>query len=410
LQAHTPLVLAFTGLGLAYGTRSVVIFSVTLVAIALDWLRWAPLSDPWLGSLVLLLVPSFLWVYPRRIGSIGAQLPILMGQFRGVSRSLSLTVLTLLLYGLSFAWFWPDPVPNLSSRAVAGLPYLDLLIYGGVTAFSWIVRLSRPSRSGLILNDRVVGLLASLPPLLWLWHYSGHPIAVFGPRVINGLLVMLAIGLVHDGIALGRRGGFWSGLLVLGTVILSRLIEVETDVLDKVWLFAGCGLLALVAGLLFERRRLWEDEDPDGIDRAALFDATLDAPAVEQPPQPKKTPSLASPQVRSRSRSKPRSGARSGPRATARSTVVGSKLRETDAGPIEGATDDRRSIGSRATQGDRAESADARLADARLVDSRLADAIAVDGLEGNLSAPIGQPDAEDQTVIQSGRIALGERP
>jgi hypothetical protein len=165
-----------------------------------------------------------------------------------------------------------------------------------------------------------------------------------------------------------------------------------------------------VAGLLFERRRLWEDEDPDGIDRAALFDATLDAPAVEQPPQPKKTPSLASPQVRSRSRSKPRSGARSGPRSTARSTVVGSKLRETDAGPIEGATDDRRSIGSRATQGDRAESADARLADARLVDSRLADAIAVDGLEGNLSAPVGQPDAEDQTVIQSGRIALGERP
>jgi hypothetical protein len=407
LQAHTPLVLAFTGLGLAYGTRSVVIFSVTLVAIALDWLRWAPLSDPWLGSLVLLLVPSFLWVYPRRIGSIGSQLPILMGQFRAVSRSLSLTVLTLLLYGLSFAWFWPDPVPNLSSRAVAGLPYLDLVIYGGVTAFSWIVRLSRPSRSGLILNDRVMGLLVSLPPLLWLWHYSGHPIAVFGPRAINGLLVILAIGLVHDGIALGRRGGFWSGLLVLGTVILSRLIEVETDFLDKVWVFAGCGLLTLVAGLLFERRRLWEDEDPDGIDGAALADATLDPLAVEQPPQPKKMPPLASPQARSRSRSKPRSGARSITRSTARSTVLESKLR-TEAhpeGPIEGSTDDRRSIWSRATEGDRAE-----LADARLADERLADAIAVDELAGNVSAPIGQPDAEDQTVIQSGRIALGERP
>jgi hypothetical protein len=87
--------------------------------------------------------------------------------------------------------------------------------------------------------------------------------------------------------------------------------------------------------------------------------------------------------------------------------VLGSTLR-TEAhpeAPIEGPIDDRRLIWSRATQGDRSE------VDARLVDARLADAIAVDGLEGNLSAPIGSPaDADDQTVIQSGRVALGERP
>lgn len=408
LQQHTPLVLALGGLGLAYGTRSVVIFTITLVAIALDWLRWAPLSDPWVGSLVLLLVPSFLWVYPRRIGAIGAQLPILMGQFRGISRSLSLTVLTLLLYGLSFAWFWPDPVPNLSSRAVAGLPYLDLLIYGGVTAFSWLVRLSRPSRSGLILNDRVVGLLMIVPPMLWLWHYSGHPIAVFGPRAINGLLVILAIGLVHDGLALGRRGGFWSGLWVLGAVILSRLIEVETDFLDKVWVFAGCGLLALVAGLLFERRRLWEDEDPDAIAEAHFDEPEVDPQVDPKPdPQAKPAPKLS----RSVSRARPRTGDRS----MARSMVLGSKLRTEShheghpESPTEISTHDRRSVGSRATEGDRSE-----LTDALLADALLADAIAVDGLEASLASPLGHPvgqaETEDQTVIQSGRIALGERP
>jgi uncharacterized membrane protein len=384
LQQHTPLVLALAGLGLAYGTRSVVIFSLTLVAIALDWLRWAPWSDPWVGSLVLLLVPSFLWVYPRRIGSIGSQLPILMGQFRGISRTLSLTILAMLLYGLSFAWFWPDPVPNLSSRAVAGLPYLDLVVYGGVTAFSWLVRLSRPSRSGLILNDRVMAVLVSLPPLLWLWHYSGHPIAVLGPRVINGLLVILAIGLVHDGLTLGRRGGFWSGLLLIGTVILSRLIEVETDFLDKVWVFAGCGLLALVAGLLFERRRLWLDEDPD-----AIADADRDEPGPQPGPQPGPAPREIAPMA------SPKPA-----RSMARSMVLESNLRSTEAHP-EGHPEfqtypDRRSIWSLATEGDRSE---------------LADAIAVEDGEGSpLGQPLGQPGPEDQTILQSGRIALGERP
>ncbi len=398
LQQHTPLVLALAGLGLAYGTRSVVIFSLTLVAIAFDWLRWAPLSDPWLGSLLLLLVPSFLWVYPRRIGRIGAQLPILMGQFRAISRSLSLAVLTLLLYGLSFAWFWPDPVPNLSSRAVAGLPYFDLLVYGGVTAFSWIVRLSRPSRSGLILNDRVVGLLVSLPPLLWLWHYSGHPIAVIGPRVINGLLVILAIGLVHDGLTLGRRGGFWSGLLLIGTVILSRLIEVETDFLDKVWVFAGCGLLALVAGLLFERRRLWEDADPD-----AIADGTGDEPEPDPRPQPGQGQRETAPQTAPQT--VPQTA-----RSMARSMVLESNLRSTEAHPESypefhrypkmNDQADRRSMGSLAPEGDRGD--------------ELADAIASDDLENSLLKPLVQtpstkPGAEESTLSQPGRIALGER-
>jgi hypothetical protein len=110
----------------------------------------------------------------------------------------------------------------------------------------------------------------------------------------------------------------------------------------------------------------------------------------------------------------------------ARSRVLGSKLR-TDIhheSRAEGASQDRRSAGSRPLEGERSELADAMLADAMLADG-LADAIAVDGLDGleaNLSSPIGQSvgqsvgqpigqsETEDQTVIQSGRIALGERP
>lgn len=282
LQQHTPMALAIGGLGLAYGTRSTVIFVLTLGAISLDWLRWVPVSDPWMGSLLLLLVPGFLWSYPRRIGPIGEQLPILMGQFQRISQGLSLGLLSLLLYALSFAWFWPDPVPNFSSRVVAGLPYLDLLLFAGVTALLWLVRLCRPGRSGLLLNDRLVVVLIGLPPLLWLWHYVGQPITAIAPWVINGLLVILAIGLLHDGVVLGRRAGFWGGIVLGGAVLLSRLIEIETDFLVTVWIFAGCGLLALVAGIWFERRQLWEEQAEDEADRMAA----VGSPWEEPPPRP----------------------------------------------------------------------------------------------------------------------------
>jgi hypothetical protein len=78
--------------------------------------------------------------------------------------------------------------------------------------------------------------------------------------VANLSLAFLAIGRVVRGLSWLARGPFWEGMAVSGALVASRFLEIETHLWLKGAAFIGCGVLVIVAGVAFERRRAQREE------------------------------------------------------------------------------------------------------------------------------------------------------
>ncbi|WP_242346290.1 DUF2157 domain-containing protein [Anaeromyxobacter terrae] len=78
--------------------------------------------------------------------------------------------------------------------------------------------------------------------------------------VANLALAFLAIGRIVRGLSWLARGPFWEGMAVAGVLVASRFLEIETRLWLKGAAFIACGVLVLVAGVAFERRRAHREE------------------------------------------------------------------------------------------------------------------------------------------------------
>ncbi len=78
--------------------------------------------------------------------------------------------------------------------------------------------------------------------------------------VANLALAFLAIGRIVRGLSWLARGPFWEGMAVAGVLVASRFLEIETRLWLKGAAFIACGVLVLVAGVAFERRRAQREE------------------------------------------------------------------------------------------------------------------------------------------------------
>ncbi len=78
--------------------------------------------------------------------------------------------------------------------------------------------------------------------------------------VANLALAFLAIGRIVRGLSWLARGPFWEGMGVAGVLVASRFLEIETRLWLKGAAFIACGVLVLVAGVAFERRRAHREE------------------------------------------------------------------------------------------------------------------------------------------------------
>ncbi|NEN98818.1 MAG: DUF2157 domain-containing protein, partial [Moorea sp. SIO3I7] len=67
------------------------------------------------------------------------------------------------------------------------------------------------------------------------------------------LLFLIDIGLIRAGLAEGKRGLFWGGMVLLTLQILTRMLEYDTGLLVKSIVLFLCGLGIIGAGLWFER-------------------------------------------------------------------------------------------------------------------------------------------------------------
>src|SRR5262249_54269248 len=93
----------------------------------------------------------------------------------------------------------------------------------------------------------VASLLLGLSPLL---NIFGEAWPTF---VVNAAALIIAAALIGKGIVEERRSVFWAGSLFVATIIISRFFEYESSLLLKSAAFIGCGAVAMLAGVAYEK-------------------------------------------------------------------------------------------------------------------------------------------------------------
>lgn len=256
---HLPLVVSLVFIPLAYWCQSQAIFSLSAIAMTLSFvINFKPSvvwHTGWLLAIVFVLPPALLWSYSDRIWQRWPSLPPTRDHFQAVSRTLALWFLSIVIYILAFNWWWnADNRSNYPLNTWNWPIMIDALILGIVAGLGWLaLRYELFSRrpQARVIQSRSVAIALLVMAIVLIGHLQ---LGGFTTLVFNGLLFLLALGLIRDGLALTERSTFWGGMVLLVLGIVSRSLEYNTGLLLKSAVLAACGVGVISAGLWFERR------------------------------------------------------------------------------------------------------------------------------------------------------------
>ena len=257
---HMPLLAGLLFVPLAYRCRSKLIFGLggaaVAMAIGINTLTPARLDEStfgWVIPVACLLPSALLWSYSSRLWRAAQSDP-----FEPIARSLALWCLGIAFSVLAFwqAWdFSPAHGPN-AGQVTNWQVLADLVILTIVAGWGWVQLAPelRPAQrhDRLLHSGTVAGMLLLAFGLLY-GNFNGMPLGIWGAVAFNLLLFGLALGLIRDGLALGRREAFWGGMGLLVFSIICRMLEYDANLLLKSLVFALCGIGIIAAGLWFER-------------------------------------------------------------------------------------------------------------------------------------------------------------
>lgn len=260
LIQHMPLAAGGLFIPLAYQCRSKVLFALGggLVAASLGFnflALWnTSLSTGWIVAIAFALPPALLWSYSSRIWRSTQT----VDPFQSTARNLALWCLSINLFILAFRSWWDPSLNNFVDRPWEWYPLLDGVILAGITGLGWL-QLRQDWQQGGWPRDRVlhsltIGLVILIMAVCLIVNFELSPLLGIGVLLLNGMLFLLAVGLIRDGLALGDRGRFWGGMVLLVLGIISRMLEYDTGLLLKSIGFGLCGVGIIAAGLWFERR------------------------------------------------------------------------------------------------------------------------------------------------------------
>ncbi|HEY9652825.1 MAG TPA: DUF2157 domain-containing protein [Coleofasciculaceae cyanobacterium] len=251
---HMPILSGLMFIPLAYWCRSRWLFRIGAIAIIasleINVLRFNLSNAPaWSAAIACALPPALLWGYRDALWR--QHLPSTQS-FDPIARSLAIAFLGLLFYVLSFLRLWDtSSVPAAEDASLLPWPFLvDILILGSLTVWEWLRLL------GWRQVDRtttVIGMMIVITALVPYWHLSISRLPAIAVLIFNVFLLLLAIGLVREGLAQGQRRLFWGGMVLLTLQIFSRMLEYNTGLLFKSIVLLLCGFGIITAGLWFER-------------------------------------------------------------------------------------------------------------------------------------------------------------
>ncbi|RMG13554.1 MAG: hypothetical protein D6728_04530, partial [Cyanobacteria bacterium J055] len=267
---HMPLVGLFVFIPLAYWCRSPAIFGLGAIAAMTSFLANLLRFQGWAIELAIALPPALFWAYRDRLWQFGRWrhlTSVLEGRFRAIARRLAVLFLSAVLYVFSFNIWHYLKLGNLDFDRWQSLRafIVDIAIVGALTLLGWLQLRSPGDSTGgspetqdrfqqwRAVNSPTVAALILLVGTLLFWHLHVAPIPLFGTISMNIMLFLFSISLVRDGLAAGVRRTFWGGTLLLSLSIVSRMLEYNTGLLLKSFVFVLCGVGAIVAGLAFEQ-------------------------------------------------------------------------------------------------------------------------------------------------------------
>ena len=260
LVRQMPIAASIMFVPLAYWCRSRAIFAIGAIVLifSLQVSIVQGLNPTWGAAIFCALPPALLWGYDDAMWpNTDSRL------FQPTARSFALVFLASLFYILSFHWFWPDaPNPYLNPAPPRpdwswSLFTTNVAVAGALTVFEWLrlARLERrrPKQKGVDLTTGAIALLIVITALIPLYHWNFFRIPELATFLFNVLSFLLAVCLIREGLALGNRKSFWGGLVLITLQIISRVLEYNTELLLKSFLFVLCGIGVIAAGLWFER-------------------------------------------------------------------------------------------------------------------------------------------------------------
>jgi uncharacterized membrane protein len=289
LVQQMPLLAWLLFLPLAYLCRSGVLFTFGAIAsissLQTVFLTYRLSPFPLLTALLIMLPVALLWSYDDTVWTnlLGRRWPAagrrpsgtaIARRFQPLARSLAVCFLGYQLYWLSFRGMpslWAQSTGALRQTDVA-LPWFNLigaLLLMVWTVGAWVYRVQahrQPSGQGrLNRNTLAIGGITVMVVLMAWWAIAVPDSAWASTFGFNALLTVVAIGTIRNSLSAGKRSAFWFGMVLLVLQILSRLLEYNTELMFKAFMFVLCGVGIILAGLWFERyvRALTPDRAAD---------------------------------------------------------------------------------------------------------------------------------------------------
>jgi uncharacterized membrane protein len=306
LFRHAPLVVSVLFIPLAYWCRSRALFILSAIGISLsllfNLLGIADWNQGWTLALAFGLPPLLLWGFsdrawrlqPRSRPAMSAnEQPANPRSFASLAlqpltRSVAVCFLSVLFYLLAFQGWWGiDPYPS-SVRMPLYHALIDAVILTAIAGLGWLQLLSDWRRQGRSRSttdpslDPTSDLAAAMPqsepqPVvqtgtiffaclctmgIFISQLHLTDLTFIPTGLFNLLLFLLALALIRDGLVFYRRHTFWGGMSLLVIGIISRMLEYNTGLLLKSFVFLLCGIGIIVAGLWFERNHIRQSSTP----------------------------------------------------------------------------------------------------------------------------------------------------
>ncbi|ABA23270.1 conserved hypothetical protein [Trichormus variabilis ATCC 29413] len=261
---HMPLISWLLFVPLAYFCRSRWIFFLAAIFFAsslqfnLNPLPLLNFSDvaPWVASFALALPPAIFWSYDDLLfPTINYRL------FQPLARNLALIAFGLVFYALSFRWQWQglsyNSFGSTSNSNFSSVSVIDLGILSGLAVLQWLFLLrqrSNPPRREVVFNTTWIATFLGFIVVVPFWHQAINRIGDLGSFIFNVLLAVLSWGFIQEGLKLSDRRSFWGGMLLLTLLVISRMLEYDTDLLFRSMVFLMCGSILISTGMWFENR------------------------------------------------------------------------------------------------------------------------------------------------------------
>ena len=261
-----PLLIGIFFIPLAYWCRSRWLFCLSLILLVISFdinllglLESKNIYNAYTLGLVMIILAvipaACLWAYGNYWQSNNNDLS---KSFVSISRKLAIFYLSLSFYICSFHWWWEKVNNPYRNAAGAEKLYYWWLPILGVMISLWLWwQLGKSHRNSSVWRidsqSAAIGIMILTAGFLIFWHQNITVLNGFATVMFNLLLFVLAIGLIRQALANGKRLGYWWAIFLLSLQLLSRMFEYNTGLLWKALVLFICGVSIIASGFWFEK-------------------------------------------------------------------------------------------------------------------------------------------------------------